>query len=83
MKPLKRKKRKPISEEERRRRRECWFYDHDIKLAECNMPDPVRDRCNGDRFDCVKEKYRFLASLSEKEREKWIERQKIVNSKYF
>ena len=81
MKPLKRKKRKPISEEERRRRRECWFYDHDNKLAECNMPESLRDKCNGDRFDCIKAKFRFLASLSEKEREKCIERHKF--SKYF
>ena len=43
-------------------------------VTECMLPGKMTERCTGNIFNCIKERYRFLASLSEKERKRCIER---------
>lgn len=50
-------------------RTECNFYDHDNDLIECDYPR--NKRCDGDIFKCKKLKYQWLASITDKEKEKY------------
>lgn len=48
----------------------CW-YDDGTKWKECNMP--WADKCNGNIHLCSHLKYKWLASLSDKKRDEWLE----------
>ena len=88
MKPLKIKKRKPRTATWRKvnkylERCGCeggycgWFDGFDADghpVTECSLPGKMTERCTGNIFDCIKERYRFLASLNETKRKRYIER---------
>lgn len=46
------------------------FYDNHA-VTECNAPWSFM--CKGNKFDCGKLKYKWLASLSDKKRNEWLE----------
>ena len=47
----------------------CAYYDH-LHETECNAPWAYM--CKGNRFDCGKLQYKWLASLSDEKRNEWI-----------
>ena len=49
----------------------CW-YDDGSKWKECNRP--WADKCDGNQHKCKHLKIQYLASLSEDERKKYLER---------
>lgn len=48
----------------------CDYFD-DIGITECMVPWSFM--CKGNKFDCGKLKYKWLASLSDEKRNKWLE----------
>ncbi len=52
----------------------CWYFDgfyNDHAVTECMAPWSFM--CKGNKFDCGKLKYKWLASLSDKKRDEWLE----------
>jgi len=52
----------------------CWYFDgfyNNHSVTECNAPWSFM--CKGNKFDCGKIKYKWLASLSEEKRNTWLE----------
>lgn len=52
----------------------CWYFDgfyNNHSVTECNAPWSFM--CKGNKFDCGKLKYKWLASLSEENRNIWLE----------
>lgn len=43
-------------------------------ICECFYPGEMRKRCTGNIFDCIKQRYKLLASVNEKERKRIINR---------
>ena len=52
----------------------CWYFDdfyNNHAVTECMAPWSFM--CKGNKFDCGKLKYKWLASLSEEKRNTWLE----------
>ena len=52
----------------------CWYFDgfyNNHAVTECMAPWSFM--CKGNKFDCGKIKYKWLASLSEEKRNIWLE----------
>ena len=52
----------------------CWYFDgfyNNHAVTECMAPWSFM--CKGNKFDCGKLKYKWLASLSEEKRNIWLE----------
>ena len=52
----------------------CWYFDgfyNNHAVTECMAPWSFM--CKGNKFDCGKLKYKWLASLSDKKRDEWLE----------
>lgn len=52
----------------------CWYFDgfyNNHAVTECMSPWSFM--CKGNKFDCGKLKYKWLASLSEEKRNTWLE----------
>ena len=52
----------------------CWYFDgfyNNHAVTECNAPWSFM--CKGNKMDCGKIKYKWLASLSDEKRNRWLE----------
>ena len=67
------KERKPRTKEQNPfyRTEKCW-YDDGTKWKECNRP--WGDKCDGNQHKCKHLKMQWLASVSEQERKKWLDK---------
>lgn len=66
------KQRKPRTKEQNQfyEGKHCW-YDDGSKWKECNRP--WADKCDGNQHKCKHLKMKYLASLSEDKRKKYLE----------
>ena len=76
------KERKPRTKEQNPffEGKKCWYFDgwrfnsegEKVAITECMVP--WSDRCTSSQHDCKHLKMQYLASLSEKERKRYLER---------